>query len=89
MEQKPRSDYPSFSTLTEIMERFQTVPYEQFQQELQDWFMRSLEAQGRNAEDLAQQGFPNLPELISNIYHQAEVMQTLSENQIKSHENDR
>lgn len=89
MEQKPKSDLPSFSTLMEIMERFQTIPYEQFQQELQDWFTRNLEAQGRNAEDLAKQGFPNLPELISNIYHQAEVMQTLSDNRIKPHEDDK
>lgn len=79
----------SFATLTEIMERFQTVPYEQFQQELQGWFTSNLKARGRDASDLAQHGFPNLPELISRIYHQAEVQQILSDNQINTDEKDR
>ncbi|GAA4910147.1 hypothetical protein [Mucilaginibacter defluvii] len=88
-ELKPKSEHPDFTSLTEIMERFRTVPYEQFQQELEEWFTRSLAAQGRDADDLAALGFPNLPQLISKIYHQAEVMQTLSENGIEPHEDNK
>ena len=79
---KPDNTPPDFGTLAEIMERFREVPYEQFQKELQAWFEQGLKAQGRNTSNLADEGFPNLPELISRIYHQAEVNQTLSDNQI-------
>ena len=88
METSPISP-PSFTTLTDIMERFQTVPYDQFQQELQSWFEQTLAKQkGLTTEEL--QKSPDLQELlalIAKIYHQAEVTQTLSDHQIThSHE---
>ncbi len=72
----------SFSTLKEIMERLATVSYEQFQAELQAWFEQGLQSQGRDFHTLQQEGLPNLPDLISRIYHMAEIQHTLSENQI-------
>lgn len=80
---------PDFSTLTGIMERFHRVPYEQFQRELNDWFTRNLLEKGMDLSTLQQNGFPDLPNLISSIYHRAEVLQTLSENQIKTDHEDK
>jgi hypothetical protein len=80
----PSNHPPSFSTLTDIMERFQTVPYDQFQQELQSWFEQNLAKQKNlTTEELHQD--PDLQQLlalIAKIYHQAEVNQTLSDHQI-------
>jgi hypothetical protein len=75
---------PSFTTLTDIMERFQTVPYDQFQQELQSWFEQNLAKQkGLTTAELQKSpDFQQLLALIAKIYHQAEVNQTLSDNQI-------
>ena len=80
-ETKPSNPPPTFSTLTEIMERFRAVPYEQFQQELQAWFEHGLEAKGMDKETL-EHTLPGIPHLISGIYHRAEVQQTLSEHHI-------
>ncbi|SDH49599.1 hypothetical protein [Mucilaginibacter gossypii] len=89
-EQSNSNQPPSFTTLTDIMERFQTVPYDQFQQELQSWFEQSLAKQKglNNAEELQQ--CPDLQQLlalVAKIYHRAEVSQTLSDHQItQSHD---
>jgi hypothetical protein len=80
---------PSFKTLTDIMERFQTVPYDQFQQELQSWFEQDLtRQQGLTTAELQKSpNFRQLLGLVAKIYHQAEVNQTLSDNQItRSHD---
>jgi|GEM_PF-3555837 len=86
MDEQPNSPLqPSFTTLTTIMERFQTVPYDQFQEELKSWFEQNLAKQKglttpeeiKNSPD-----FITLEKLISQIYHQAEVYQTLSDHQI-------
>jgi len=84
---KPNS--PDFSTLTGIMERYYRVPYEQFQRELNDWFTDNLLEKGMDLNTLQQNGFPGLPNLISSIYHRAEVLNTLSENQIKTDHEDK
>jgi hypothetical protein len=84
---KPNS--PDFSTLTGIMERFYRVPYEQFQRELNDWFTGNLLEKGLDLNTLQQNGFPDLPNLISSIYRRAEVLQTSSENQIKTDHEDK
>jgi hypothetical protein len=84
---KPNS--PDFSTLTGIMERFYRVPYEQFQRELNDWFTGNLLEKGLDLNTLQQNGFPDLHNLISSIYRRAEVLQTSSENQIKTDHEDK
>lgn len=87
--QKSKPNSPDFSTLTGIMERFYRVPYEQFQRELNDWFTGNLLEKGMDLNTLQQNGFPGLPNLISSIYHRAEVLNTLSENQIKTDHEDK
>jgi hypothetical protein len=84
---KPSNYQPNFGSLTEIMERFQSVPYEQFQSELQNWFEQNLSEQKglKNREDLHEApNFLKLLALISKIYFQAEVNQTLAEANIQS-----
>jgi hypothetical protein len=89
MEEQNFNPPPSFTTLTDIMERFQTVPYDQFQQELQSWFEQNLAGQkGLTIDELQKSpDFQQLLGLIAKIYHQAEVKQTLSDHQItRSHD---
>lgn len=74
---KPQKSLPDFGTLTGIMERFAQIPYEQFQQELHDWFYNSLSERGIDLQHLQDKGFANLPELVSFIYHDAELKQLL------------
>ncbi|WP_179412695.1 hypothetical protein HDF19_12910 [Mucilaginibacter sp. E4BP6] len=76
-----------FSSLTEIMERFQSVPYEQFQQELENWFKKSLAEKGVSFADLKNSGIPNLSslsDLVSRIYHNAELLNTLTDSSIRT-----
>lgn len=88
-ESQPQNNVPAFSSLTEIMERFQAVPYEQFQKELQSWFEASL-AQKDQFSKIKGLGthfdLSKLTDLIGNIYHQAEVSQLLSNTKIKTDE---
>jgi hypothetical protein len=74
---KPTNDKPDFGTLTGIMERFAQIPYEQFQQELHDWFYTSLSEKGIDVSQLQAKGLAKLPELVSSIYHEAELKQLL------------
>ena len=85
------SEMPEFSSLTEIMERFNTVPYDQFQQELNDWFKRNLvKSQGVEAlQNLESSGIGNLPALVSEIYHRAELLTALSEAKITTGNEDK
>ncbi|RYG06628.1 MAG: hypothetical protein EOO07_28875 [Chitinophagaceae bacterium] len=79
-------EMPNFSSLTEIMERFNTVPYDQFQKELNEWFTRSL-ANSQNADalqNLENSCIGNLPALVSEIYHRAELLTALSEAKIQT-----
>ena len=75
---------PEFKSLTEIMDRFNAVPYDQFQQELNDWFYRTLDMQqgGSGLQDLKTSGIGNLPALVSEIYHRAELLSALSDAKI-------
>jgi hypothetical protein len=82
-EVKPDNNPPKFGSLTKIMERFGQVPYEQFQQELNDWFIAGLKENGMDMADLEKQGYPDLSTMISSIYHKAEVLQTLADVKIK------
>ncbi|MVN91484.1 hypothetical protein [Mucilaginibacter aquatilis] len=83
---EPHQDKPDFGTLTGIMERFAQIPYEQFQQELDAWFYTSLSEKGIDVQQQLQlNGLACLPELVSAIYHEAEVKQLLNERSI-SHE---
>ena len=77
-------EIPEFSSLTEIMERFYTVPYEQFQKELNEWFYRKLaDHQGASEKQNSETSYiGNLPALVSEIYHRAEYLQALSEAKI-------
>jgi hypothetical protein len=77
-------EMPDFNSLTEIMERFNTVPYDQFQLELNDWFTRNLaKSQGvEELQNLDTSGIGNLPALVSEIYHRAELLHALSEAKI-------
>ncbi|UOE52555.1 hypothetical protein MTO98_15875 [Mucilaginibacter sp. SMC90] len=77
---------PEFNSLTEIMERFNTVPYDQFQAELNDWFYRNL-AKDQCANELQSSEnscIEKLPALVSEIYHHAELLGALSEAKIIS-----
>jgi len=76
---KPQNDQPDFGTLTGIMERFAQIPYEQFQQELNDWFYTSLSENGIDLRQLQDQGLARLPDLVSFIYHEAELKQLLND----------
>lgn len=80
MENLKPNDQPDFGTLTGIMERFAQIPYEQFQQELHDWFYASLSEKGIDVQQqLRLKGLACLPELVSAIYHEAEVRQLLND----------
>ena len=80
---KPQNNTPDFGTLTGIMERFAQIPYEQFQQELHDWFYTSLSEKGIDVQQqLRLKGLACLPEFISVIYHEAEVKQLLNDQSI-------
>jgi hypothetical protein len=77
-------EMPEFNSLTEIMERFNTVPYDQFQKELNDWFYRSLAShqEMESQENLEHSGLGKLPALVSEIYHRAELLGVLSDAKI-------
>lgn len=76
------------TSLTAIMERFLSVPYEQFQQELHDWFYTSLSEKGIDVQQLLQrEGLACLPQIISTIYHEAEVKQLLNDQSISDEPN--
>jgi len=77
-------EMPEFSSLTEIMERFYTVPYDQFQMELNEWFKRNLtKTQNADAlQHLEHSGIGKIPALVSEIYHRAELLTALSEAKI-------
>jgi len=78
-ELKPNNSTPDFGTLTGIMERFAQIPYEQFQQELHDWFYNSLSEKGIDLQQLQDKGLTHLPDLVSFIYHEAELKQLLND----------
>ena len=79
-------EMPEFNSLTEIMERFNAVPYDQFQQELNDWFNRNLakSQNGSELQNIKSSGIGNLPALVSEIYHRAELLTALSEAKIRT-----
>ncbi|GAB3921806.1 hypothetical protein [Mucilaginibacter myungsuensis] len=79
---EPKNNKPDFGTLTGIMERFAQIPYEQFQQELHDWFYHSLSEKGIDLQQLQDKGLTHLPELVSAIYHEAEIKQLLNDQSI-------
>ncbi|SEN01386.1 hypothetical protein SAMN05192574_102178 [Mucilaginibacter gossypiicola] len=81
---KALPELPEFGSLTEIMERFKSVPYDQFQHELNDWFTRNLAtSQDANSlQILENSGLGNIPALVSEIYHRAELQHALSEAKI-------
>lgn len=76
---KPNNSIPDFGSLTGIMERFAQIPYEQFQQELHDWFYTSLSEKGIDLRQSQDKGLADLPELVSFIYHDAELKQLLND----------
>ena len=81
-----KNNQPDFSSLTGIMDYFHNVPFEQFQRELNDWFSKALLEKGIDPEKIQINGHPNLssiPDLVSQIYHQAELLKTVSEFNIK------
>ena len=57
-------------------------PFDQFQLDLNDWFSKALLEKGIDPENIQVNGTANLssiPDLVSKIYHQAELLKTLSE----------
>lgn len=78
-ELKPKKSTPEFGSLTGIMERFAQIPYEQFQQELQDWFYNSLAEKGIDHQNLQSKELTDLSNLVSLIYHEAEVKHLLND----------
>ncbi|AMR32374.1 hypothetical protein A0256_13555 [Mucilaginibacter sp. PAMC 26640] len=77
---KALPEMPEFDSLTEIMERFNTVPYDQFQLELNDWFYKNLakNQEGSELQNLENPCIGKLPALVSEIYHRAELLGALS-----------
>jgi hypothetical protein len=77
-------DLPDFSTLSGIMEHFSRVPFDQFQQELNEWFYKSLDKKGIDLyklNDTDTTGFPEqLRQFVENIYRQAEILQDKQDN---------
>jgi len=75
---------PEFSSLAEIMDRFNTIPYNQFQKELNEWFFSNLaDYQGTSEKQNSETSYiGNLPALVSEIYHRAELLTALSEAKI-------
>lgn len=87
-DQKAHLQKPDFNSLTEIVERFYAIPYDQFQQELNDWFYSRLSPE-QCAGELQNPETPsigNLPTLVSEIYHRAELLSALSESKITGNE---
>jgi hypothetical protein len=82
--EKSSSGQPDFSTLSGIMEHFFRVPFDQFQQELNEWFYKSLNEKGidlRKLNETDTTGFPEqLKEFVENIYSQAEILQKKQDN---------
>jgi hypothetical protein len=76
---KPSSDKPEFGSLTGIIERFAQIPYEQFQQELHDWFYNSLSEKGIDLQQSQDKRLAHLPDLVSFIYHEAELKLLLND----------
>jgi hypothetical protein len=74
---KSTHEPPCFGSLTEIMELFACLPYEQFQQTLRAWFQQTLSEKGYDQTQLQHNSPVNLQELVSLIYHQAELKQLL------------
>lgn len=73
---------PDFSSLAGMMEHFHSVPFEQFQQDLNDWFSKALLEKGIDPKNLQAGGISNLssvPGLVSKIYYQAELLTTIYE----------
>jgi len=84
-ELQSNTNQPDFSSLTGIMEHFYNVPFEQFQQDLNDWFTKALLEKGIEAKSIQVNGAANLssiPDLVSQIYHQAELLKTIFESKI-------
>jgi hypothetical protein len=84
-ELQSNNNQPDFSSLTGIMNHFYNVPFEQFQKELNDWFTKALLEKGIDQQNLKLSGDSNLsslPDLVSKIYHQAELLKTISESKI-------
>ena len=84
-ELQSNTNQPDFSSLTGIMEHFYNVPFELFQQDLNDWFTKALLEKGIYHENTQVNSAPNLssvPDLVSKIYHQAELLKTISESKI-------
>jgi FMN phosphatase YigB (HAD superfamily) len=73
-----KENRPDFSTLIGIMERFNGVPYDQFQEELDRWFTKEMEANGTANPEL----LSKLKELSSSIYHEAELRALLNDAEI-------
>jgi hypothetical protein len=82
--EKSSSGQHDFSTLSGIMEHFFRVPFDQFQQELNEWFYKSLNEKGIDPCKLNETdttGFPEqLKEFVENIYSQAEILQKKQDN---------
>lgn len=85
---QPEKHMPHFGSLTEIMQRFAEVPYEQFQQELNDWFSQSMSDKGIDHTQLQRSGLPNLTEMVSAIYHQAEIKHLLNDQSFSDEQSD-
>lgn len=67
---------PNFSTLTGIIDRFYSIPYKQFQQELDEWFRNGLAKKGVDFNYLFNNGAKHLSaildQLVTPIYSSAE-----------------
>jgi hypothetical protein len=84
-ELQSNTNQPDFSSLTGIMEHFYNVPFDQFQLDLNDWFSKALLEKGIDPENIQVNGTANLSsilDLVSKIYHQAELLKTISESKI-------
>jgi len=73
METRSKPTNPDFSTLTGIMDHFQKVPFEQFKNDLDNWFKTEWAERRQTSANSADCSLPdNFEEFIKNIYMLAE-----------------
>ena len=79
METKMHSQQPDFSSLTAVMKRFNEVPYNQFQNELNDFFDRNFTSAAEKLDPEQQAAalkFKNsIMQLANDLFGQADAVE--------------
>jgi hypothetical protein len=77
---QPKS-IPSFATLSEIMQHYERVPFDQFKKDLNLWFETECKAKADNDSAFRALGGANFPEqfqdLVAKLFSEAERLDSL------------